>query len=159
MCLYKFIKVTLREKNVTGNKATNPGPSLHKTFLIYRVCDTEEISNRVQASAIKHHLPDHRRENLALIYLDQRYLTSGAIITIKHVLYLSTGKIKFKNTGKPSENYTVEIQSFMKIGLQPNIYNIKMKIADCLDLEIVEVSIFLYGEKYLCKITKLFEYI
>ena len=113
-----------------------------KMMSCYRQQDADPISSEEAAAKVAHHRPNNTRVNMALIYLAETYLTSGALITIKHVLYLSTGQIKFKDTGKPSQNYTVKVPSFQPSNLQYNIYRIEKKIAFIqLTLVIVNVSI------------------
>ena len=107
---------------------------------VLREGNPKTISEQKTAEKLALHLPENNRTNVALIYLEGTYLTSGALITIEHVLYHTTDTIAFDRTRQPSQNYIVKVPSFQSSNLQYNIYRIENKIPSPCSVEIAKVS-------------------
>ena len=136
------MNITLTEDNGT-EPAPLSGKSFNPHFTFHRLDrKPPHISNVDQVLQMERNRPDPREQNLALIYRDERYITSGALVTPKHVLYVSTVKeIHFTNAGKPSQNYKVKVPSFLPNSANSNIYKIEKLIVKQEPLAIIEVSI------------------
>ena len=132
---------------LTENNGTEPAPLSGKSFnpqFTFHRFDREppHISNVNQVLQMERNRPDPREQNLVLIYQDQLFITSGALITHKNLLYVSTlEEIQFTNTGNPFRNYIVKVPSFLPNSPDSNIYKIEKLIVKHEPIAIVEVSI------------------
>ena len=86
--------------------------------------------------------PNSKRTNLALIYQNENYVMSGAIVTKDKVVLVASKKITFEKNGKPSNHYIVKVPLFEK-SVVYNICFLGNQIGRTEAVVIANVSIFI----------------